>query len=176
MIQLTVVTDDALEEVVDLINRAYRSGEGWTHEADYLDGLRTDIGALRRDLAANSGARLLGLRDAPDGDLQGVVWLEPIDETLWYLGLLTVRPDLQDRRLGRHLLGAAETWTAERGARRIRLTVVGVRDTLIDWYERRGYARTGQTLPFPYADVRFGRPMRDDLDFVVLEKPLLNHT
>jgi hypothetical protein len=45
-----------------------------------------------------------------------------------------------------------------------------VRETLIAWYERRGYVLTGETQPFPYGDERFGRPLRDDLHFVLLEK------
>jgi ribosomal protein S18 acetylase RimI-like enzyme len=84
--------------------------------------------------------------------------------------MLTVRPDLQDRRLGRRLLEDAEAYVLARGARRIRMTVVAVRDTLIAWYERRGYRLTGEREPFPYEDQRFGAPNRDDLYFVVLEK------
>jgi hypothetical protein len=53
-----------------------------------------------------------------------------------------------------------------------RLTVVSIRDSLIAWYERRGYRRTGETQAFPYEDRRFGTPLRDDLEFVVLEKRL----
>jgi hypothetical protein len=52
------------------------------------------------------------------------------------------------------------------------MTVIHCRDTLIAWYERRGYRRTGETRPFPYGDARFGEPRRSDLYFVVLEKPL----
>jgi hypothetical protein len=52
------------------------------------------------------------------------------------------------------------------------MTVVAIRDTLIAWYQRRGYALTGETRPWPYEDERFGQPGRDDLSFVVLEKAL----
>jgi hypothetical protein len=69
-------------------------------------------------------------------------------------------------------LKAAEGFAKERSAHRIRMTVVHVRKTLIAWYERRGYALTGETKPFPYGDERFGRPLRDDLHFVVLEKDI----
>ena len=167
--------DSDLQQVADLVNAAYRgdsSRRGWTHEADYLDGQRTDAESLRRDLAAQPAAVLLTLRDEPEGDLLGCVWLEPADGGTWYLGMLTVRPDLQDRRLGRALLEAGERFAERQGARRIRMTVVNIRDTLIDWYRRRGYALTGETLPFPYADGRFGQPRRADLNFVVLERAL----
>ena len=74
--------------------------------------------------------------------------------------------------LGRTLLHAAEAVAERKGARRIRMTVVNIRDTLIAWYARRGYDLTGETRPFPYGDRRFGDPLRDDLAFVVLEKAL----
>jgi hypothetical protein len=48
--------------------------------------------------------------------------------------------------------------------------VLCVRDALIAWYERRGYQRTGETEPYPYGDNRFGTPLRDDLEFVILRK------
>ena len=54
----------------------------------------------------------------------------------------------------------------------IEMTVVHVRESLISWYERRGYRRTGETRPFPYADTRYGTPTRPDLVFIVLEKHL----
>ena len=86
--------------------------------------------------------------------------------------MLTVSPGLQAGGLGRHLLGEAERYAREWGASDVVMTVISVRDSLIAWYERRGYLRTGERRPFPRGDERFGRPERDDLEFVVLEKPL----
>jgi GNAT superfamily N-acetyltransferase len=172
---LFVAADTDLEEIAALVNDAYRGDgarRGWTDESDYVDGQRTSALALRRDLALATGATLMAFRDAPASAWLGCVWLEPAEAGVWYLGMLTVRPDQQDRRLGRAILDASEQLARERGARRIRITVVNLRDALIAWYERRGYALTGETQPFPYEDARFGVPRRADLVFVVLEKPL----
>jgi ribosomal protein S18 acetylase RimI-like enzyme len=166
-------TEADLAAIAELVNAAYRGDDaGWTSEGAYMGGSRTDAGTLRRDLAANPDAQLLTLRDGPDAPLLGCVWLEPAGGEAWYLGMLTVRTDLQDRRLGRDLLLAAETVIAGRGARRVRMTVINVRTELIAWYERRGYARTGEILPFPYEDCPFGVPRRPDLSFVVLARTL----
>jgi len=172
---LYAAVDADIPSVVALVNSAYRgetSRQGWTTEADYIGGQRTDADSVRRDLAAKPGSRLLLFRDDPGGDLLGCVWLEPAGADAWYLGMLTIRPDLQDRGLGRIMLEGAEAEALANGARRIRMTVVNVRDTLIAWYERRGYGLTGETSPFPYDDPLFGEPFRDDLMFVVLEKRL----
>lgn len=171
----SIATDVDLDAVSALVNSGYRgesSRLGWTTEADYLGGQRTDVATLRADLAAKPAAVLLLLRDAADAPLLGSVWLEPATADVWYLGMLTVRPDMQDRKLGRSLLTAAERFVIARGARRVRMSVINIRDTLIAWYERRGYRRTGETQPFPYGDERFGLPLRDDLCFVVMEKDI----
>jgi ribosomal protein S18 acetylase RimI-like enzyme len=171
---LFAATPAELPAIAALVNSAYRPagpGRGWATEADYIEGERTDAATLARDLAAQPAARLLVWRDEAEGPILGCVWLEPAGDAAWYLGMLTVRPDLQERRLGRTLLEAAEQAAAGEGARTIRMTVVNVRDTLIAWYERRGYALTGETEPFPY-DGAFGAPKRADLAFVALEKRL----
>jgi len=164
-------------EIVNLANLAFRGtgvGASWNSEADFIEGQRLDETLLRADLATKPNAQLLTYREDPDGDLLGTVWLEPKEDGVWYLGLLTIRPDLQKRQMGRTLLAAAEGFAQERGARCIRMSVVNVRKALIAWYERRGYTLTGETQTFPYGDERFGRPLRDDLHFVLLEKDILS--
>ena len=163
------VNSDELAAVADLVNDSYRGESGWTTETGYIEGDRTDAEALRADLAAQPLARLLVASSGDGGPLLGCVWLEPAAPAVWVIGLLTVRPNMQDRQLGRSLLAAAERQAVALGARRIQMTVVNVRSALIAWYERRGYALTGETRPFPY-DGRFGTPKRAGLAFVVLEK------
>jgi len=161
--------------IIDLVNAAYRGHgavESWNIESGILEGTRLTDSLLRDDLAAKPDAHLLVHRDPDSEDIIGTVWLEPAQDGAWYLGLFTVSPALQNRHLGRALLTAAEDFAKAHGASSIRMGVLSVRDTLIAWYERRGYQRTGKTEPFPYGDDRFGKPLRDDLEFVVLEKPL----
>jgi ribosomal protein S18 acetylase RimI-like enzyme len=170
---LTPAMEADYPEIIDLVNRAFR-GSGpsasWNVESGIIDGQRLNESLLREDFAAKPAALLLTHRDEANGTILGTVWLDPVGDGVWHLGLLTVRPDLQKKQVGRSLLAAAESFAKERGAQRIRMTVVNVRDLLIAWYERRGYMRTGATQPFPYGDERFGKPLRDDLHFVVLEK------
>jgi ribosomal protein S18 acetylase RimI-like enzyme len=175
LVHVSIAANSDLEAIVALVNSAYRgdsSRAGWTTEAEFLGGQRTDPATLRADLAARPAAVMLTLRDDPGGELLGSVWLEPEGPEVWYLGMLTVRPDLQSRQLGRTLLGEAESFAAARGAKRIPLGLINHRQSHIAWYERRGYAATGETEPFPYGDERFGLPLRDDLTFVMFEKTL----
>ena len=164
-----------------LINAAYRGDtarRGWTHEADLLGGRRTDAAALRAMLSSDGGAILLLGTDpdesGPDGagtPLVAAVLLEPDVSGVWHLGMLTVHPDRQGEGIGRSLLRAAENEAARRGAEAIRIEVISVRAELIAWYERRGYRATGRAA-FPYEDTTVGGPFRDDLDFIVMERPV----
>lgn len=164
------------EAIVELANVAYRGRAGevasWNIETGIVEGQRLNDSLLRDELAAKPDGFLLTYRDEPGGPLLGTVWLNPEAGGAWYLGLFTVRPDLQNRGLGRALLGAAEAFAKEHGGLRIRMTVLHVREALIEWYQRRGYRLTGETEPFPYGDERFGKPVREDLHFLVLEKEL----
>ena len=172
--ELVPAEDADVPSIVALMNRAYRgTGDdaGWSTER-YIEGDRTTEDFLRADLAAKPNASLLIWPDRESQALRGSVWLEPIGEGTWYLGSLTVDPQRQKGGLGHALLSSAEQWIRERGGKRVRMTVVNVREVLIAWYLRRGYRKTGETEPFPYGDDRFGRPQRDDLSFVVLEKNL----
>ena len=164
-----------LAAIAYLVNAAYRGSEaqqGWSTEADYIDGARTSVELLTADLTTQPRAMLLGWRETPQGPLLGCVWLEPHQGSVWDLGMLTVRPDLQAQGTGRLILAEAEAAARRAGADRVRMIVMNIRHTLIAWYQRRGYALTGKTLPFPYENSRFGTPRRDDLAFVVLEKAL----
>jgi len=171
---VTPATASDLPAIAALVNAAYRGDSakaGWTHESDLLTGQRTDADALVRDLATKPDSSILLLRDT-EGLVLGSVWVEQIEPQTCYLGMLTVDPRLQAQGLGRTLLEAAEDHARQMGATRMRMTVIHVRDTLIEWYERRGYRRTGAVEPFPYDDPRVGLPLRDDLTMVVLEKAL----
>lgn len=164
---------DDIDTLHRLIERAYR-GEtaraGWSHEANLLDGQRTDVEALTA-IMADPREIMLVATDA--GDLIGCVRLADEGEGQAYLGMLTVEPTLQAGGLGRRLLAEAEATAREVWATRVmRMTVIRQRDELIAWYQRRDYRLTGAEEPFPGDDPRFGLPKRQDLVFVVLEKPL----
>ena len=164
---------DDVVALLALIEGAYRgegSRRGWTTEADLLGGQRTDAGALEEILGDPRQAILIAEQG---GKLVGCVLIADRGEGTGYLGMLSVDPTLQAKGVGKTLVRAAEAGLVERfGARRIEMQVFWQRDSLIAWYERMGYRRTGETRPFPMDNPRMGLPLRDDLWFEVLEKIL----
>ncbi|MDB5708019.1 MAG: family acetyltransferase [Sphingomonas bacterium] len=164
---------DDLAPLHALIEGAYRGDgarRGWTHEADLIDGQRTDTETLAA-IIDDARQHILVVRN--DDAIIGCVALTDKGDGTCYLGMLTVAPDLQAAGLGRQLIEAGERHVAASfGARRIEMTVIAQRAELIAWYERRGYHRTGERRPFPYGDPRIGTPRSDALDFIVLERDL----
>lgn len=158
--------------VVALVTSAYRgdaSRAGWTTEADLLDGARIDAQRVSDDIAREQSLILLG---EADGRLLACAHVAVEDGT-GYFGMFSVRPDSQGHGIGKRMLDEAERIAREElGVPSMRMTVIDVRDELIDYYARRGYRRTGIHKPFLYGDERFGTPLRDDLRFEVLEKAL----
>ena len=172
-------TGDDLIAIVALVNSAYRGAAAraaWTHEADLLDGQRTDVRSLADELSAPDPSTILLLREAPGTSILACVMLQRFrdgDEAQkCHLAMLTVSPAAQARGLGRHMLDVSEDWARDAGCDAVRMTVISRRIELVAWYERRGFRRTGETKPFPYGDARFGIPRRGDLEFIVMEKAL----
>jgi len=160
-----------LPEIARLVNTAYRSREGWTHEADLIDGQRTSTDDLERELSTPESTLIFCLRDTQPGPIQACVLLRDKPRHI-YLGMLSVSPAAMNKGFGRQLLEFSEAYAQTHGADRVVMTVLHVRDELIAWYERRGYRRTGECMPFPHDNEGLGIPHRSDLAFIVLEKLL----
>ena len=172
-IQFRLASISDVSSVIDLVQAGYRgdsSRAGWTHEADLLDGQRTDEEDVR-DVIEGPGSRLLL---AEDGDqLIGCCQLKSVPPTSTYLGMFAVSPEAQGGGIGRKIITEVERIAREElDSTEMRMSVIRQRAELIAWYERLGYERNGETLPFPYGDERFGIPKRDDLEFVILTKAL----
>jgi ribosomal protein S18 acetylase RimI-like enzyme len=168
-IALRPATEHDYPSIVTLMNLAFRGKDGWSIEGEYITGERITLSLLTEEISKGA-LYLLAIEDATSTTLKGCVSLQSATPEKWHLGSLTVLPSLQNSGFGRELLAAAEQYAAANGALTIEMTVVHVREALIAWYQRRGYRRTGETRPFPYADTRYGTPTRPDLFFVVLEK------
>jgi GNAT superfamily N-acetyltransferase len=165
------VPEDTLA-IVGLVESAYRgdiSRIGWTTEADFLEGQRIDSAGVL-DNMSKAGSQILLAEHS--GQLMACCHLEKFGDAC-YFGMFSVRPDQQGSGIGKRLMHEAENFAREAwGCQRMEMTVIDIRQELIEFYQRRGYRRTGIFKPFPYGDERYGIPQRDDLRFEILEKTL----
>ncbi|MCO5936274.1 GNAT family N-acetyltransferase [Mucilaginibacter sp. RB4R14] len=144
---ITPATLIDVPELVVLINSAYRgetSKKGWTTEANLIDGQRIDADGLIEQMDDPKAIILKNTNE--DNQITGCVYLQKRSDNL-YLGMLTVSPTLQAGGLGRKLLETAEDYARSINYHIITMTVITTRTELLEWYERRGYAKTGEIIP-----------------------------
>jgi ribosomal protein S18 acetylase RimI-like enzyme len=162
---LRLATPADLPALKALVESAYRGDtarDGWTHEADLLDGERVSAAELAATLAAEQHRLIV----AEDGQVIGTVTITDRRDGSAYMSMLAVDPLRQTGGLGRKLIAEAERLAAsDFAASLMEMTVISPRAELIAYYERRGYARTGEIRPFPVAGI-------DHLTMVVLTKPI----
>jgi ribosomal protein S18 acetylase RimI-like enzyme len=163
----TVADIDAIVALVESAYRGDASRQGWTTEADFLDGRRTGADDVIACLERTSSRIVLA---ESDGQLIACAHVAEADGA-GYFGMFSVKPDLQGGGIGKRVLAECERIVRDEWhLPAMRMTVIDIRFELIAFYQRRGYHRTGITRPFPYGDARFGLPTRDDLRFEILEK------
>ncbi len=171
--ELFIAQAKDLGSVAELVNQAYRgvSAPDWTSEVGLIDGPRTNRHDLEK-MIENGVSTLLLARNCASGRLLGCVTLSPMDNGEWYLSMLAVNPQEQSSGIGKSIMTGAEIFARDAGARSLKISVINLRGKLIEWYERRGFAKTGHTEPFPYDTPGVGVPLRNDLALVTLTKSL----
>jgi ribosomal protein S18 acetylase RimI-like enzyme len=157
--------------LVALIERAYRSPEtagSWVSEAHLLKGPRTSNPEISDLIAQPDSHFLVAERN---GRILGCCLIQRMGNTACasgetgngsaYFGMFAIDPTDHSTGLGKQILAEAE--------RRVRhlwrsssmvMTVINLRDQLIEYYKRRGYVLTGATMPFPFSETS-GEVTRD---------------
>lgn len=159
-----------VEKIVILVESVYRgssSKQGWTTEADLLDGQRTDFAMIQEMMATPES--FFYVIDSPNQQILAASVFFQKTESGGYLGMLAVSTEFQNQKLGKILIHFCEQKVREWGLAKIKITVIDRRTELISWYERFGFVKTGHFEKFP-DDPRYGLPKVKDLKMLELEK------
>jgi GNAT superfamily N-acetyltransferase len=158
--------DDSLEELTDLLHRAYASlaNLGMRFFASYqtVDDTRDRIAGGHCLIASRDG-RMIGT----------ITWYRTFDHErpLWYrrddvafFGQFAVEPELQGLGIGNRLLHLAEEAAAEMGFREMALDTSERAIHLIDYYARHGYrfVEHVQWRSTNYRSVVMSKPIAED--------------
>jgi len=153
--------------LVALINSAYRGVEGagrWTTEHHLVAGDRIDLNALET-LINDSSCEFVVAEE--DEQIWGCIALKYLGDRVEF-GTFAVHPERHGAGLGSLLLAYAEDRARTRVAA-FQVAVVSKNRALIQFYERRGYVYSGDSIAYPvHANV--GEPKAPDLCLVVLSK------
>lgn len=152
-----------------LANAAYRgepSRQGWTTEADLLDGLRTTAEEVQSLIGSEHSIILIGIKG---DEIIASVCLEK-DADAVHIGMFVVNLAMQGSGIGKQLLAYAESYAQQHwGISKFLMHVISVRHELISFYVRRGYRRTGKMRPFPVNPAMW-QPKMAGLQLELLEK------
>ena len=149
--QKAEVNDSAT--IAQLINSAYRgesSRKGWTTEADLLEGLRTTTADVAKIIKREDAFMLIGTHNNEIVATICCEWQAIAGSNTAHFGMIAVKPSLQNKGYGKQIIAAAEALTRrEWRAVGFTMTVISIRHTLIAFYEKLGYQRTGEFKDFP---------------------------
>lgn len=164
---IALAIQDDLQEIVELLNTAYRSNLGWTHEHDIITGDRIRQVQLQHQLE-QSNFKLFVLK--VDHQLVGCIGLTHQDEAV-EIGSFAIQPEKQNLGYGAVLLKFVEQYVADMqlGLDLI-MSVLNIRHELIAYYQRKGYQQTGETFPYPL-DAHVGVP-KVPVHLLILKKTL----
>jgi ribosomal protein S18 acetylase RimI-like enzyme len=156
--------------IAALVNRAYCPAPaqgGWTHEANWVQGMR--ISEDRVLALLRTEPTVLLLHDG--GAVISCVHVR-IDGHAAHIGMLATDPALQGVGLGTRMLDEAEQHAArEPQVEQLQMEVLDRRLELLDFYRRRGYKPTGLVKDYPAAS-GLGMPMVEDLKVLQLTKAI----
>ena len=160
-----------IDTIVALVNASYRgesSRAGWTTEADWVEGLRTDPEHTRQLLTGPNSVILLARRNQ---QVLGSILLEYLaSQHAAAIGMFAVQPKQQNQGIGKQLLAYAERFACQQWAvQRLQLQVIPWRTELIAFYIRRGYCHTEHSEPFPHHPLLW-RAKCAGLTLITLEK------
>ncbi len=171
--QFRIADLNDVPQIIDLVQSAYRgetSRQGWTTEADLLDGGRTFVAEVS-SIISTADNKIILMQKADT--LLASVHIKKLTQRKACLGMFAVSPERQNQGLGKNLLQHVENLAVhDWQCQQMEMTVIHQRQELINWYLRRGYRVTGEQRAFPYDDQRYGIPKRDDLRLDVLLKDL----
>lgn len=179
---LRQATNDDVQSLLSLLNQWYRDDVGWTNEAHLIGGIRTTAAEIE-SVIANKRHYLFVFPEVKDGaergNILGCIAVEvKAEQDTAYIGMFAVHPILQGKGVGNQILQAAETFAGRHlkagdnpAKTRLTMSILSHRPELLSYYQRRGYALTGKSLPFP-EDSNNGEPKRTGLELLELEKQL----
>lgn len=177
-LQFRIATPEDAPAIRQLVQAAFQAADtrqDWTADMDLNIRFRLTVEEVMPRIISPDGAIVMAFvttDDNGDESLVASVEVAKRSNDLARLSMLAVDQQHQRGGIGREILAHAERYCQQRwGVTKFGLDALSTRQALIAWYMRRGYQKTGETVPFPvekFSDLA----LPEDLCFVQLEKDL----
>ena len=147
-----IATTDDAPRLQSLIEAAFRFTDAsieWIGSPELAETFTMDISVINERIGSADNVFLIA-SDQPNGTAIACVNVYKKEPGYGRIALLAVDPKIQRGGLGRVLMNKAEEYLVkEFGAKKMGLNALETRKGLIEWYERKGYARTGDVTKIP---------------------------
>ncbi|RGP79005.1 hypothetical protein FLONG3_2911 [Fusarium longipes] len=141
-----VATKDDVPRLHNLIETAFRFTDAsieWIGSPDLAKTFTVDMSDIVDRINSSDGVFLIA-SDTPDGPAIACVNVYKKTPDCGRIALLAVDPTIQRGGLGKIIMNKAEEYLiGTLGVNRIGLNALKTRKSLIAWYERQGFVKTG---------------------------------
>ncbi|KAK9722904.1 hypothetical protein K7432_002339 [Basidiobolus ranarum] len=153
-----------------MINEAYRTDKSWATESHIVSGERITEEALKEIILNDKEPFILAeLGNSEERKIVGCIRIENLPEPKEkLLGLFSVDPEHQSKRIGSTLIAAALDIMRSQREERAVIWVIYSRADIITWYQRLGFYETEKTEAFPWPHLL----IQKDVYFRVFKKDL----
>ncbi|KAF4950316.1 hypothetical protein FGADI_8299 [Fusarium gaditjirri] len=147
-----IATEDDAPRLQELIEAAFRFTDAhidWVGSPELSATFTIDISVIV-DRITSDDSKFLVASDVPNGPIIACVNVMRTAPDYGRLCHLAVDPTLQRGGLGKKLVAYGEEYlTKDFGVGKIGLNALHTRKSLIKWYEKLGYVRTGEMTEIP---------------------------
>ncbi|KAM0449465.1 hypothetical protein ACHAO4_007483 [Trichoderma viride] len=170
-LQFRTATAEDANQVQELVQAAFRTEDSrpdWTGNTELASTFRIDVEEVASKIANPENTILMALDN--DNNLVASIEVAKRAGNCGRLSMVAVSDSYQRSGVGRLVLAYAEAYCRRVwGAEKFSLNALSIRKTLIEWYMRQGYQKTGETSPFPRE--RFiNVELPEDMCFIEMEK------
>jgi len=141
-----------INEILTLVNQAYRGAKGWTDESSFVSGDRVAESEVIAYIS-NLESYLFVLER--NNKIEATICVEEKNKKA-YIGFFAVNPSLQGQGIGKKMLNYVEKFALKE---------------LIEFYFRRGYILSDKVIDYP-KNLKVGKPIIKDLKVIFLEKTI----
>ncbi|RDL43971.1 hypothetical protein DN730_12395 [Marinomonas piezotolerans] len=155
-------------DVLELINTAYRANQSWTDEAAWVDGNRLSIGVVRNFIRDTGSVMYVHQRN---GVIIAVIHASVVANEA-NITSLAVHPNFQKRGIGSAALDVIESSCRNKlGVTFMSTSVLSPREEALAYLTKRGFELIDYQEAFP-KHMKMGIPKSDNLKLSYLVKPL----
>lgn len=166
--KLELANLEHINEIIKLVNEAYRGDIGWTKETNLVSGCRTTKQEIESLISNQNNHLLIYIENS---QMVSCICIEQLQDQC-YIGLFAVKPSIQNKGIGKKVLELAEEYAKLKFfIKKFIMVVISQREELIEYYQRRGYSKNGTIKEYP-KNLDVGIPLTNNLTIEYLEKDI----